>query len=171
MATSREVAEAYIEVHGDLSEFRKDLNKAGDDARRAGEANADDFQTGWNKRIQSGVRDKWTAMLDAMYTNNKLDWDKLIGKFDNGDLDQASEDIEQFMIRMRAAGKLTKDQYNEMNDAVRRAIKEKQQEIFVQKDLEEVTRAHTEAIRENIKEYLDRLRRKPAADIPVASAQ
>jgi hypothetical protein len=31
--------------------------------------------------------------------------------------------------------------------------------------------ANEGAIRENIKEYLDRLRRKPAADIPVASAQ
>jgi hypothetical protein len=62
VATSREVAEAFIEVHGDLSEFRKDLHAAGKDARAAGENMADDFGTGWNRRIQTEVKDRWESM-------------------------------------------------------------------------------------------------------------
>lgn len=160
MATSREVAEAYIEVHGDLSEFRKDLNDAGDAARKAGEANATDFEKGWNERIKKGVADKWEAMLNAMYTNNPLDWDKLIGKFDTSDLDAAEEDITHFMIRMRAEGKLTRDEYARVTQAVRAAIKERIQEGFVQEDLAKLTRDHTEAIKENIR--FDKIRAQEA---------
>ena len=149
MATSREVAEAYIEVHGDLSPFRKDLEKGGAQARAAAENMADSFGDGWNKRIKTQVSDRWEAMLDAMYSNNKLDWDKLVGKFDTTDLDRADVQIHDFMNRMREAGKLNEQQYAEVSKRVREVIKDKQNEFFVQQDLMNMTKAHGEALRDN----------------------
>lgn len=173
MATSREVAEAYIEVHGDLSEFRKDLNDAGDSARKAGEANADDFADGWNKRIKAEVGDRWESMLDAMYRDTPLDWSKLIGKFDTTDLDRADVQIHDFMNRMQAAGKLNQKQYDEISRSVREVIKNKIQEQFVQADLNDLTRAHTDALADNIR--FDKARSdqaiKTAEDIGAAYAK
>lgn len=162
MSTSREVAEAYIEVHGDLEPFRRGLDKAGDEARAAGENMADDFGTGWNKRIKSEVLDRWESMLDAMYSNNKLDWNELIGKFDNTDLDRADVQIHDFMNRMREAGKLNAEQYENVSKRVRELIKEKQNEYFVQQDLNKLTRDHIEAIRENVN--FDRMRAAASAE-------
>jgi len=148
--TSREVAEAYIDVHGDLSPFRKQLNKAGEDARKAGIANADKFSDGWKKRLEASMGDQWEALLDAMYSGDSVDWDRLIGKFDSKDLDAASEKIQLFIEEMREGGKLTKKQYQEVTNEVRNVIKAKQQELFVQRDLAAATQEHTDAIVQHV---------------------
>jgi phage-related protein len=153
--TSREVAEAYIDVHGDLSPFRKQLNKAGEDARKAGIANADKFSDGWKKRLESSMGDQWEALMDAMYSNDKVDWDRLIGKFDTKDLDSASEKIQLFIEQMRAGGKLTKKQYEEVTAEVRNVIKAKQQELFVQNDLNNAIHEHVDVVSEQVRVTTD----------------
>lgn len=151
MATSREVAEAYIEVHGDLSPFRRELNAAGDAARKAGENIGNDLADGFNDRTEKGIRSRWESMVDAMYSDNRLDWDKLVGKFDTTDLDRASLQVREFMEKMREEGRLTSGQMEAASKRVEEVIKAKQQEIFVQNDLNNITRDHAEAIKENIR--------------------
>ncbi len=153
--TSREVAEAYIDVHGDMSPFRRQLNKAGEDARKAGRDNADKFSDGWNKRLEASMGDKWESLMDAMYSNDKVDWDRLIGKFDSTDLDAASEKMQLFIEEMREGGKLTKKQYEEVTKEVRNTIKAKQQEIFTQRDLTSAVQEHSDAITENVRHSMD----------------
>lgn len=153
--TSREVAEAYIDVHGDMSKFRKDLNKAGESARKAGRDSASKFSDGWNKRLEASMGEQWEALLDAMYSNDKVDWDRLIGKFDSSDLDAASEKMQLFIEEMREGGKLTKKQYQEVTAEVRNVIKAKQQELFVQRDLADATEQYSDAIVEHVRVVAD----------------
>jgi phage-related protein len=113
----REVADAYIDVHGDLSSFRRDLNDLSG-AEDAAIKQADKFTKAWADRIESDVNNKWASIVDAMYSDNKIDWDKLIGAFDGRSLEDANTKITEFMDKMRAAGKLTTKQYEDAKKAI-----------------------------------------------------
>jgi phage-related protein len=113
----REVADAYIDVHGDLSSFRRDLNDLSG-AEEAAMKQADKFTKAWADRIESDVNNKWASIVDAMYSDNKIDWDKLIGAFDGRSLEDANTKITEFMDKMRAAGKLTTKQYEDAKKAI-----------------------------------------------------
>jgi len=116
----REVGDAYISVHGDLSDFRKDLDRAGGyAAEQAAMANADKFSEAWDKRITEDVNDRWGKIVDAMYSDKALDWNKLVGTFDPaGNLDEAERKISAFTEDMAKQGKLTTDQQEGFNRAL-----------------------------------------------------
>jgi phage-related protein len=97
----REVADAYIDVHGDLSSFRRDLGGAEDEMRAAAFEAADQFSEAWQKRITSDVKGKWGSIVDAMYSNKQIDWDRMIGEFDSKNLDDARKQITGFLREMR----------------------------------------------------------------------
>jgi polyhydroxyalkanoate synthesis regulator phasin len=98
-------------VHGDLSKFRRDLAE-GSGAEAEAIKGADKFTKAWADRVKQGVNEKWASIVDAMYSDKKLDWDRMIGAFDSRNLDEAETKITEFMDKMKAAGKLTQDQFD-----------------------------------------------------------
>jgi phage-related protein len=109
----KEVADAYIDVHGDLSKFRQDLDSAGGaTAEKAAMRAADDFSDAWNKRITQDVNGKWASIVDAMYSNKQIDWDRLLGEFDAKSFDEAQSKITAFMEDMKKMGKLEQKEFD-----------------------------------------------------------
>lgn len=106
MAIGKEVADAYIEVHGDLSKFRKDLNKANGSMRAAGAEAGENFSEGFGKRAKDRMTDQWSSIITAMESGKKVDWDKAIGKFDSTSFDEAAKKMKALSREMEAAGKL-----------------------------------------------------------------
>lgn len=119
MSKGREVADAYIDVHGDLRKFRRSLDKAAVDGRKAGREAADSFSDGWEKRTKSGFLKKWDGVLDAMYSDKKLDWKRLVGTFDATGFEDAAKKIDGFMAEQMKKGKLTEAQYKRVSDAAK----------------------------------------------------
>ena len=101
MGIGREVADAYIDVHGDLSKFRRDLAGAEGDVEKAARENADAFSDAWGKRIEKDINGKWDSILDAMYSEKQVDWDKMVGEFDPRSFDDARKKITEFLREMR----------------------------------------------------------------------
>lgn len=147
MGLGREVADAYISVHGDLSDFRKDLGKANDEGKAFGTDLADSINEGFAKRGFKEVQSKWESVLDALYTGSPFDWDKALGKFDSTDLDVAHEKILEFMNDMDAAGKITGKQYDVVTKQIGDAVKAQHQMMFAGRDAENERSAAAEAQR------------------------
>jgi phage-related protein len=97
----REVADAYIDVHGDLKNFRRDLEGARGDVQKAAREQADQFADAWGKRVQQDVNGKWGDIVNAMYSEKQVDWDRLIGEFNPRSLDDARQKITEFLREMR----------------------------------------------------------------------
>ena len=110
MGIGREVADAYIDVHGDLSSFRRDLGGADDAMRKAARENADEFSDAWAKRIDKDVKGKWGSILDGMYSEKQIDWDRMIGEFNPRSLDDARQKITQFLREMKNTTHFGKDE-------------------------------------------------------------
>lgn len=119
MGIGREVADAYIEVHGDTTKFRKSLSKAAASGRKEGMELADSFSEGWEKRMKSDFGKKWDGILDATFSNKKVDWDRLVGTFDATGFDDAAKKIDAFLRNANKGGKLTEAQYKRASDAIR----------------------------------------------------
>lgn len=110
MARGRQIADAYIQVHGDLSKFNNDLRKAAVNGRDAGKEHAKQFSEAWGEHAEKDVTRRWDDITKAMYSGKKVDWDRVIGDFDSGNLRTAKRDINAFMEEMRNSGKMTSDQ-------------------------------------------------------------
>lgn len=141
MAT--EVGDAYIDVHGDLTPFRKDLSKIQASAKAAARKAADSFAEGYEKRVGSELTGQWDSILDAFHSGKKLDWDKVVGKFDSENLDDAAKQIKEVINGMRAAKKIgdkTGLTYRDLADAV-------DGYVTAAKKQEEIDEAHAEALK------------------------
>lgn len=117
----REVADAYIEVHGDLSKFRKDLMKAKASAREAGEAYGEEFADGFQKRASDDIRADKDSIIDSLYTGKTVDWDRAFGRFDSKNLDEAQEKMLDFMRDMQESGTMSEEQFAAVSAKVRKA--------------------------------------------------
>jgi phage-related protein len=109
----REVADAYIDVHGDLSSFRRDLQGADAEMRKAAFENADNFSEAWGKRVEQDVHGKWASVLDAMYSDKQVDWDRMFGQFDARGLREARDQVKEFLNVMRQTEQWGKDEEGE----------------------------------------------------------
>lgn len=122
MGLGREVADAYISVHGDLSPFRRDLSKANKDIEKAAKNDADKYADAWGKRLERQTKDRWNAIVDTMYGQKKIDVNRLIEHFDPTDLDHAKEEINKFLLDMsrnqHLIGQDYKDTKKALNDAI-----------------------------------------------------
>jgi phage-related protein len=96
----REVADAYIDVHGDLSSFRRDLQGADAAMREAAFEKADLFSKAWADRIESDVKGKWGSIVDAMYSEKQIDWDRMFGEFNPRSLEDARDKVAAFLEEM-----------------------------------------------------------------------
>lgn len=123
MGIGRQVADAYIDVHGDTTKFRSSLDKAAVQGRKAGREAADGFAKAWAKRSESEFGRKWDAVLDAAYSNKKVDWNRLIPLFDASTFDDATKKIQKFMQANLAAKKLDREQYDSIMASMRGQLK------------------------------------------------
>jgi len=123
MGLGREVADAYINIHGDLSKFRKDLERGRAVVSDQGELLADDFAESMKKQDTKNMKDRWSALTKAFYSGKKLDWDRVLGHFDAGDLKKSGKDIRAFLADMQEAGYMTETQLADANKSVKEVIK------------------------------------------------
>lgn len=136
MARGRQVADAYIDVHGDLKNFSKDLRTKG---RAAGAKLADSFSDGFEKRASNELRGRYDSVLDALYSGKKVDWDRAFGKFEG--IDQGTQDrMLAFMRQMRYVGKITGDQYDQAAKSIKAATKNSLDGIAAEEKTQEVQR-------------------------------
>jgi phage-related protein len=151
----REVADAYIDVHGDLSKFRNDLNDLSG-AEAAAIKNADKFSKAWADRISQDVSGKWASIVDAMYSDKKIDWDRLLGEFDAKGFDDLQAKVDEFLEKMRKGGKLVGQQYEDAKKALDGQIESlREQEKLLQRQ-EQEARGFGMALDANTK-FLERM--------------
>lgn len=135
MGLGRQVADAYIEVHGDLSDFRKDLEKARPAMQEWAAENADDFMDGFKDRMESRWNKQWNSIIDTMESGTTLDFNNMIKNFDLEDLDAASEKIHEMLRVMQEQGKLSEQQMKDTAATVDAQIKALQRQHFIESDL------------------------------------
>lgn len=157
----REVAEAYINVHGDLSPFRRDLEKANEGMEKLAKRSADNFSDAWGKRMSAGIDKQWNAVIDGMYNAEGFDPNRLIKDFNSKDLDDAEAKIKDFILSMRRHGKLSADQYKEMKTSITEAIKATREQQDAEESLAKNRQAWERAHLEMMDEF-DKQREKQA---------
>lgn len=135
MGIGREVADAYISVHGDLSPFRRELNKAGKDAEQAARENAKTFTDAWGEQAQKDINKKWGDILQSTYSGDTLDLGRLIDEFDSTDIDNAHKKINDFMGSMRDSGKMTEEQYRDTKKALNEGVDALRIQQIIEEDL------------------------------------
>lgn len=137
MGRGREVGDAYISVHGDLSDFRKDLNKANQTMKDWAEENAQEFKDAWGDRMQQDWSRQWNSLVDSMYSGTKVDFNRMIETFDPSDLDSANEKIHEMVNTMRDLGKISDERSKEMLDGINKEIKGLQKQQALEKSMAE----------------------------------
>lgn len=135
MGIGREVADAYIEVHGDLSPFRKKLSEATKDLQNAAIENSDSFAEAWDKNLAKRITSSWDKVVDGLASGRQVDLNEMIKSFDSTDLDNASAKIHDLLNTMREAGKLTGAQYDDTIKKIDDSTKAMQRQGFVEADL------------------------------------
>lgn len=140
----REVADAYIDVHGDISKFRRALDDGKPQITKAGQEYADRFGDAFEKR---GVKDmplRMSRILRAMETGNKFDWNKVFGTFDTKNLEAGKNKTIDFLKEMRLEGQLTGRDFRAMSkqieDAHRRIQRSARRSAIIQKVLNKTLR-------------------------------
>lgn len=111
MGLGREVADAYISVHGDMAPFRRDLDGANADVVKEAKRSADSFSEAWGKRLEADTKGQWQNILNTMYSGDKLDFNRMMNSFDSSSFDDAQTKMNEFLLSMRRHGKLTADEY------------------------------------------------------------
>ncbi|QWY82771.1 tail length tape measure protein [Arthrobacter phage SilentRX] len=137
MGRGREVGDAYISVHGDLSDFRNDLNKANQTMKDWAEENAQEFKDAWGDRMQQDWSRQWNSLVDSMYSGTKVDFNRMIETFDPSDLDSANEKINEMVNTMRDLGKISDERSKEMLDGINNEIKALQKQQMLEKNMAE----------------------------------
>lgn len=155
MGRGREVADAYISVHGDLGPFRRDLDNGigGKAAEDAAIKAADTFGQAWAERLGQQVNDRWNSIVDSLHTGKKIDFDRMFENFDSGNFDEAQQKLNDFLDTMHERQKISLRDYteakrrlNEEIDGIRAADNAEKDRL---ETLEKLTRAHEAANKEN----------------------
>lgn len=142
MGIGREVADAYIDVHGDLKKFRKDLEEAAPAGEEAGKEFGESFADGFAKRAQRDLDKKWSSMLDALYSGDKFDIGRMIDNFDPTDIERATDAMRAFGEEAVKAGAIDNDEWQFQNELL-------QEQIGLMKEAYDADKLHGEAIAEN----------------------
>jgi phage-related protein len=151
----REVADAYISVHGDLSPFRRSLSGAQKDIEKAAKNNADTYAEAWGKRLEKQTGDRWNSIVDAMYSQEKLDINKMIEHFDPTDLDNAQTKINKFLLDMSRNQHLTGDYYKDVKRDINAAIEGMRERNRLDAENEQQLRGLSMALEANSKFLAD----------------
>lgn len=152
MGRGRQVADAYIEVHGDLSQFRDDLNGANATMEDWAKSQADTFTESWGKRMRSQMDDQWSSVLTAMYSKKRLDFDRMIDAFDPDDHVAAFMKIADMMDALVAKGRLNEDQMEDMTSAISKQIDINEKLMAVEMEQAAARDMRSRAYRDMLKE-------------------
>ena len=145
MGLGREVGDAYISVHGDLSDFRDDLNKANNTMKEWAEDGAKSATEAWGDRMQSDWSKQWNSVLNSMYSGTKLDFNRMITAFDPSDMDAAVGKIEEMLSTMEELGKINDVEHTRMISAIGKEVKARQDAFAAQKEHAQLQRGWDEA--------------------------
>ena len=149
MGLGREVADAYISVHGDLSPFRKDLEGAAESGRKAAIESANAFSDEWNNRMERQVSAQWHNIVDAMYKNDKVSWERLLG--DTSSIDQIDEkftEITDLMSDMVDEGKMLNTEFEKTFDVMEDIVGKMKDRAKIEKDFTEAQEHNNQLQRE-----------------------
>lgn len=122
LGKGKEVADAFIDIHGDLSSFRRELDKANEDMAKLARQKADTFSEEWGKRMAGQMDRQWGSVVDNLYNAEGIDLNRMIKDFNAKDLDDAETKINEFIHKMsqhrKINGDLYKDVKKQLNDAI-----------------------------------------------------
>lgn len=118
MGIGKQVADAYIDVHGDLSKFRKDLDSANGTMEEWATKQADKFGEAWGERTRSQLDRQWNSVIDMMHSGKKVDFNRMFEQFDSGDTEEALRKIDDMLSLLDKKGKITADQMGEVRNAI-----------------------------------------------------
>lgn len=107
MGIGKQVADAYIEVHGDLTKFRKDLNKANGVMTNWAENEADTFGKAWGDRTRANMDRQWNSVIDMMHSGKKVDFNRMIENFDPTDLEASFGRINRMLDELSKRKKIS----------------------------------------------------------------
>ncbi|QGJ92797.1 tape measure protein [Arthrobacter phage Beagle] len=143
MGIGREVADAYIDVHGDLKSFRRDLEGARAAGEDAGVEAGDAFADGFAKRAERDMLKRWNGILDTLYdSGDKFDFSRLLGDFNLSTLDAAADRMRDTMAKFAEAGKMDLDDWIRADEVL-------QSQVESIRDVLQLEEQHGEAIAEN----------------------
>ena len=129
--------------------------------RLRGRDAAKGFGDEFEKRGEAEVKDKWKGIADALYSEDPLDWERVVGKFDSKDLDSARSKIDDFLLEMGALGKLDEEQMVGLRDTLHGTIGDMEERNLLEM-------YHADAIQENVQ---FELRRKQAIEESTIAAE
>jgi phage-related protein len=155
----REVADAYIDVHGDLKSFRRDLEGARKAGEEAGIEAGDSFAEGFEKRAQRDMLKSWNGILDTLYeSGDKFDFSRLLGDFNLSTLDDAAAKMQDTLARFTEAGKLDEETWLRAEEALTSQVEQIRDVLALEEQHGEaiaennrLEQLHADAIRENTK--------------------
>lgn len=146
MGLGKQVADAYIDVHGDLSKFRKDLDKANGGMAGWAEQLAEDFSETWGKRMRSRMDGQWDSIITMMESGRKVDFDRMINNFDPTDTVRSFSQINALLDEANKKSKITSEQVREIQFRIGKQLEISKQlathEGRLAKDREMWERAH-----------------------------
>ena len=101
----RQVAEAFISVYGDIKKFRDDLNTKGKAAaREVGNDMAKEMNKEFEKRSTADMSKALSNVYDALYSGDKLDWDRALGSFKYSGFDDMRKKWDDFFTEAGRRG-------------------------------------------------------------------
>lgn len=146
MGIGREVADAYISVHGDLTPFRKELQNANAEMQAWAIENSDTFTEAFGDRMESQMMRQWNSVIDMMHSGKKLDFNRMVEAFDISNIEEASDKINRMLVDMERAGKISWRQFRETTKAIDTQIETIQKQATLEeslaRDREKWGRAH-----------------------------
>ena len=162
MGIGKQVADAYIEVHGDLSKFRKDLNGANASMKSWAEDMADEFGKAWGDRTRSQMDRQWNSVIDMMHSGKKVDFNRMIDEFDPTDIENSFRKINDMLDVLRKNEKITVDEMGEVRNAIEKQMEaiKKQEELEVQQTAARNlrSRAYRDMLKDEAKAKEDQLK-------------
>ena len=132
MGIGRQVADAYIDVHGDLSKFRRDLNKANAPMEKWAEKLADDFSKTWGKRTNQQMTRQWDSVVDAMHSGKRVDFNRMIDNFDPSDMERAFGKINDMLDVLHKKKQISEEDARAIQYAIGRQMEAQKKQALLE---------------------------------------
>lgn len=142
----REVADAYVDVHGDLSKFRKSMQANKGDMEKLGDDYGKEFSDALNKRLEKDKDDKWNSVLDAFHQDSVDGWKRAFSDFDTSDIDRGNQKLLEFMRQMEESGAVSRSQLVKVEQASTSALNKLKEHEAALNDNTSAGRRYSESI-------------------------
>ena len=152
MAGGREVASAYIDVNGDLSPFRKDLEKGRGAAAKEGRQAAGSFSDSFNKRVKASSRKMTDGLWDAIFKDTQKDWNDFFKGFRADSFDGLKSQMDDLFKSLKENGQLADEigPDGEVIDRYKQITEEAHRRLDAARKTEEAERAAAQQQRDSV---------------------